>query len=549
MKLTNLFENLEGGETAKKEAINSFIMRLTLNPCTTQQIEKFHDYNEFLSAVRKQIFGEFNWSLVSSREKQSLKEQIETDKDRDLKEIYLEAMKAGKEKELFNYLWSSANHMPKDFTDPRSYLTGGGAYVFAKNDEIYARAKKAQSKAAKLIEQSRTITSHVYKDLGKTAKKSGKKVQELKKAKQVKWKQVRGMIFESKETRLQGFVDNGVAEAEKYNRCIDFKYNQDKHMIANNKVAYEDRMKAYDTRMYFRIMKKKGLKVILGFFWTFLVIRLADELRGITMGMKEYYASPVYLDQFAKKIQRQWRRYMLRTRKHVAGADDEAYELSLKLDRIRNVKTLKHFCGLQVIENFKVQLFLKTIFYSRFVNNLKRFFTRKLEVNYLEKTILMIHFLGKINKNFLPRGFNNHHILHHQEINEFLYTKGNLKGLAYTNTFNAEEITNALTGLFAKKDPKEKEKTLQRMGTKQRSGLIEDAKLLVCPVSFFEHMFHHFGITYGLFSPDSDYCLGAIEGKSEMTEKVRDYCLEHLALLAPSWKLHSETTIFWKFVY
>jgi hypothetical protein len=496
-----------------------------------------------LSAVRKQIFGEFNWSSVSNGEKQSLKEQIETDKDRDLKEIYLEAMKNGKEKELFNYIWSSANHMPKDFTVPHSHLPGGGAYVFAHNDEIYARAKKAQTKAAKLIEQSRNITSHVYKDLGKTAKKSGKKIQELKKAKQIKHKQTRGMIFESKETRLQGFVDNGIAEEQKYNRCIDFKYNQDKHMIANNKIAYEDRMKAYDTRMYFRKMKKKGLKVILGFFWTFLVIRLADELQGITVGMKEYYASPAYLNQFAKKIQRLWRRYMLRTRKHVAGADDEAYELSMKLDKIRNTKTLKHFCGITIIENFKVQLFLKTIFYSRFVNNLKRFFKRKLEVNYLEKTILMIHFLGKINKNFLPRGFNNHHLLHHQEINEFLYTKGNLKGIPYANTFNTEEITNALTGLFVKKDLKDKEKT------KQKSGGIDDAKLLVCPVSFFEHMFHHFGITNGLFSPDSNYCLGGIEGKSEMAEKVRDYCLEHLKLLAPSWAAHTETTIFWKFIF
>jgi hypothetical protein len=238
--------------------------------------------------------------------------------------------------------------------------------------------------------------------------------------------------------------------------------------------------------------------------------------------MKEYYASPAYLDQFAKKIQRLWRRYMLRTRKHVAGADDEAYELSMKLDKIRNTKTLKHFCRITVIENFKVQLFLKTIFYSRFVNNLKRFFKRKLEVNYLEKTILMIHFLGKINKNFLPRGFNNHHLLHHQEITEFLYTKGNLKGLAYANTFNAEEITNALTGFLAKKDPKDKDKT------KQNPGGIDDAKLLVCPVAFFEHMFQQFGITYGLFSPDNNYCLGGIEGKSEMAEKVRDYCLEHL---------------------
>lgn len=522
----------------------SFFMKMNLNPCNNEKIDKFHTYNEFLSVIRKFVFGEFTFDPNKTRKILNLREQIETNKNDDLKQVFLDAIKNNKEKELFKYLWSTAQ--VKDLhnnNDPRKFLRGTGAeFTFSQNEKIYNKAKKTQDYAHKQIDRHRKITGHQGKELAFNRKaayrywEKSKALNEKIKGDKLKKHIVPEVVtYESKDERILGFVNNGIKETQKYNNCISQKYQRDKDKHVLKLDAYEDRMKDYDKRMFQKNLRKKGKAPLMGFLYTILFVRMLEQFQSVMEGMQKYYDSPKFLSVFAKIIQRCFRRRQLKLNRN-KNVNAEEYELSRRLDRMRQTKQLKHFMNLTLINEFKFKMVIMTVKIRTAQRCIRRFFMKKLEVTHFERTILMHYFNKKTKKLYLSRLWNDEKgMLHHKDSHIFTDLKETLSGHNFFDpNFKADTFQN---------------QSLMKVQNTDWWPIPECTHRLVDTTVLLDYVLAKMGITHHLQDINSSKVLGSFDEKYEMAMKTKECFISISKNIEKEFDNMKGSPIFWKYVY
>lgn len=382
--------------------LGAFSLRMNQNPLSNEKLEYFHDYNILTSDIRKEVFGEFNDTQKTKEEYECLRQQIELDKETDQKDIYMEAIRNGKETEQMSYQWSKGRFDDGNQGDDfRKFLKGTGSSMFA-DQEIYAKAKKEQTLAKGLSERACRLSKQLFIDIVATRCRLEKKWRVYNANSKQKFQQTTGLFFETKQDQIKKIKKNMI-KTNKSLASVMIK-KKDVHNIQQikRKTEYEDKTEVYNKRMALRELKKRMNVELLGMFSTLLMIKYLGFFQNfIIKTMRGYHSSKYFLDIQANVIQKFIRKKLYRQIQEAKNNKlTDAPLMLVSIQELKNARSIKNMILMKPILSIFNRMKVPMAFYLQQGKTLQRFFRKKLEVIYFERCVLAFHFIKKMKLKF-----------------------------------------------------------------------------------------------------------------------------------------------------